>query len=74
MNGFKARDAVLLGAGAVIALLLLGAPLATLGPLLFLGGCVLMHVFMMKGMGHGGHGGHGGEEDVDRERVERERR
>ena len=70
MKGFKTRDAVLLGAGAVLALLLFGGSLASLTPLLFLGGCLLMHVFMMQGMDHGGHGGHGtANED---ERTDRE--
>lgn len=64
MNGFKARDAVLLGAGAVIALLLFGAPFATLGPLLLIGGCLLMHVFMMRGMSHGGHDDHDDHDDL----------
>ena len=30
-------------------------------PWLFLGGCLVMHMFMHGGHGHGGHGGHGGD-------------
>jgi hypothetical protein len=42
------------------ALLAVGVPLATLTPLLFLGGCLSMHLFMGHGMNHGGgHGSHG---------------
>jgi hypothetical protein len=34
-------------------------PLATLTPLVFLGGCLSMHLFMGHGMSHGeGHGSH----------------
>ncbi len=49
------------GAGVVIgALLAVGVPLATLTPLLLLGGCLSMHLFMGHGMSHGeGHGQHG---------------
>jgi hypothetical protein len=75
MKGFKTRDAVLLGAGAVLALLLFGGSLASLTPLLFLGGCLLMHVFMMRGMDHGsGHAGHDTSPGPDRERIERDPR
>jgi len=42
------------------ALLAVGVPLATLTPLLFLGGCLSMHLFMGHGMNHGGgDGSHG---------------
>jgi hypothetical protein len=48
--------------GAVVgfgALLAVGVPLATLTPLVFLGGCLSMHLFMGHGMSHGGaHGSH----------------
>jgi hypothetical protein len=48
--------------GAVVgfgALLAVGVPLATLTPLVFLGGCLGMHLFMGHGMSHGGgHGSH----------------
>jgi hypothetical protein len=41
------------------ALLAVGVPLATLTPLIFLGGCLSMHLFMGHGMSHdGGHGSH----------------
>ena len=30
-------------------------------PWLFLGGCLVMHMFMHGGHGHGSHGGHGGD-------------
>jgi hypothetical protein len=41
------------------ALLAVGIPLATLTPLLFLGGCMSMHLFMGHDMSHGGgHGSH----------------
>ncbi len=41
------------GAGVVVGgLLVIGVPIATLTPLLFLGGCLSMHLFM----GHGQHG------------------
>ncbi len=48
------------GAGVVIGgLLAVGVPLATLTPLLLLGGCLSMHLFMGHGMSHGeGHGQH----------------
>jgi hypothetical protein len=63
MTGFKLRDAVLLGAGVLLALVLFGGSLASLAPLLLVGGCLLMHVFMMRGMDHGGgHGGHTSED------------
>ena len=76
MKGFTARDAVLLGAGAALALLVFGGSLASLAPLLFLGGCVLMHVFMMRGMGHGGagHTAHEGGIGPDREQIEQDPR
>ncbi len=48
--------------GAIVglgALLAVGVPLATLTPLVFLGGCLSMHLFMGHGMSHGeGHGSH----------------
>lgn len=45
-----------LGFGALVAI---GVPLATLTPLVFLGGCLGMHLFMGHGMSHGGdHGAH----------------
>ena len=45
------------GAGVVVGgLLVIGVPIATLTPLLFLGGCLSMHLFM----GHGQHGTAGG--------------
>ena len=79
MKGFTVRDGVLLGAGVVIALLFFGGSLASLTPLLFLGGCLLMHVFMMRGMDHGGsHAGHDGHSESGvgpaRERIERDPR
>lgn len=76
MKGFTTRDAVLLGAGAVIALLLFGGSLASLAPLLFLGGCLLMHVFMMRSMDHGGDGHAGHESGIgpERERIEQDPR
>lgn len=41
------------------ALLVVGVPLATLTPLLALGGCLGMHLFMGHDMSHGGgHGTH----------------
>ena len=43
------------GAGIAIGgLLAVGVPLATLTPLIFLGGCLGMHLFMGHGMSHGG--------------------
>jgi Protein of unknown function (DUF2933) len=55
------RPAKIIG-GAVVglgALLAVGVPLATLTPLVFLGGCLSMHLFMGHGMSHGGgHGSH----------------
>lgn len=45
------------GAGVVVGgLIAVGVPAATLTPLLFLGGCLSMHLFM----GHGQHGTSGG--------------
>lgn len=45
-----------LGFGALLAV---GVPLATLTPLVFLGGCLGMHLFMGHDMSHGGgHGSH----------------
>lgn len=55
------RNAKIIGGSAVGlgALLSLGVPLATLTPLVFLGGCLGMHLFMGHGMSHGGgHGSH----------------
>lgn len=66
MRGFQARDGILVGAGVLIALLLFGGSFASLAPLLLIGGCLLMHVFMMQGMDHGGHGGHGTANEDDR--------
>lgn len=57
------RWAQILGAAAVVlgALLAVGVPLASLLPLLAVGGCLGMHLFMGHGMSHGGgHAGHGG--------------
>lgn len=55
------RNVKIIG-GAVVglgALLALGVPLATLTPLVFLGGCLGMHLFMGHGMSHGGvHASH----------------
>lgn len=55
------RNVKIIG-GAVVgfgALLAVGVPLATLTPLVFLGGCLSMHLFMGHGMSHGsGHGSH----------------
>lgn len=65
MHGFRVRDAVLLGTGVLIALVLFGGSFASLLPLLLIGGCLLMHLFMMNGMDHGGHGGHGGDTNED---------
>jgi hypothetical protein len=45
--------AVVFGLGFLLAI---GVPLATLTPLLFLGGCLGMHLFMGHDMSHGGHG------------------
>jgi len=46
-----------IGLGGLLAV---GVPLATLTPLLFLGGCLSMHLFMGHGMNHGGgDGSHG---------------
>ena len=58
------RSAKIIG-GAVVglgALLAVGVPLATLTPLVFLGGCLSMHLFMGHGMSHGG--GHGSHENA----------
>jgi hypothetical protein len=55
------RTVKIIGGAAVGfgALLAVGVPLATLTPLVFLGGCLSMHLFMGHGMSHGGaHGSH----------------
>jgi hypothetical protein len=55
------RNAKILGGAAIGigALLAAGVPLVTLYPLLMLGGCLGMHLFMGHGMSHGGaHGSH----------------
>jgi hypothetical protein len=55
------RPVRIIGGGAIGlgALLAVGVPLATLTPLVFLGGCLSMHLFMGHGMSHGGeHGQH----------------
>jgi len=55
------RNVKIIGGAAVGfgALLAVGVPLATLTPLLALGGCLSMHLFMGHSMGHGGgHGSH----------------
>lgn len=55
------RAQVLVGAVIVGALLAIGVPLASLVPLLALGGCVGMHVFMGHGISHGSaHAGRNG--------------
>ncbi len=54
------RTAKLIG-GAVLGfgvLLAIGVPLATLTPLIAVGGCLSMHLFMGHGMAHGNHAGH----------------
>jgi hypothetical protein len=55
------RNVKIIG-GAVVgvgALLAVGVPFATLTPLLALGGCLGMHLFMGHDMSHGGgHGSH----------------
>jgi hypothetical protein len=55
------RNAKILGGGVIGigALLAFGVPLVTLYPLIMLGGCLSMHLFMGHGMNHGGaHGSH----------------
>jgi hypothetical protein len=52
----KIIGSAVIGLGALLAV---GVPLATLTPLVFLGGCLSMHLFMGHGMSHGGeHGSH----------------
>lgn len=50
------RNAKIIGAAVIGigALLAVGVPLITLYPLLMLGGCLGMHLFMGHGMNHGG--------------------
>jgi hypothetical protein len=47
----KIIGAAVIGIGALLAV---GVPLITLYPLLMLGGCLGMHLFMGHGMNHGG--------------------
>ena len=48
----KIIGSALIGLGALLAV---GVPLATLTPLVFLGGCLSMHLFMGHGGEHGSH-------------------
>ena len=59
MFGIRTRDAALVAAGALAAAVAAGVPLGTLVPLLAVGGCLLMHVVMMRHMGHRSHGSGG---------------
>jgi hypothetical protein len=61
------RNAKIIGAAVIgiVALLAAGVPLVTLYPLILLGGCLGMHLFMGHGMNHGGaHGSHQPNEGV----------
>ena len=61
------RNAKIIGAAVIgiVALLAAGVPLVTLYPLILLGGCLGMHLFMGHGMNYGGaHGSHQPNEGV----------
>ena len=45
--------------GVVLAVLAVAFGFGAIAPFLLFGGCVLMMVFMMRGMGGGGHDAHG---------------
>ena len=51
----KIVGGAVLGFGVLLAV---GVPLATLTPLIAVGGCLSMHLFMGHGMMHGDHAGH----------------
>lgn len=54
MHGTNTRSLAYVAIGVLATLAILQVPLATVLPLLLIGGCLLMHVFMMRGMHHGG--------------------
>lgn len=60
MHGVRTRDVALVAAGALAAAVVAGVPLGSLVPLLAVGGCLLMHLVMMRHMGHRSHGSEGG--------------